>query len=361
VPAVPAAYPGSDPGPVPQASGAPSARWHAIAARLHCGALLQADDGSLVTANDTACRLLGFDGEAPLRAQWPALSTRLGVASPPAAPRIVPRDGAGRGERLRVEMQPSAMGAGTLVLIASADSLDASDELLVSAARIVVQEQVMAGLLHDLGGPVNNLTLSLALLDATLARALAAAPDDATLTRCRRYVDTLQAQTARIAQWTREAVRAAGPLEPAPPPAPLAALIDEVRLMLRHHAAMNEVPITVAAGDPAVTARVDPAQLRLALLGMVIALVSMAGPGGAIAIDWSAQDAHAGVRLQVATAEPLPPGTLDAFDAVCAVPSAATAGLFAGRRIVETQGGSALLRQQGQRALIVDIELPRAT
>lgn len=158
---------------------------------------------------------------------------------------------------------------------------------LLDAARARRQEALTAGFLHDLNGPLNNVNLTLALLDATLGRARAAAPGDGLLDRCQRHVALLQAESLRLQQWSRVVGNVLLAPEGAEPRADLLVLLGEVHRMVRHQAALHELMLSVAAPEGVMVA-IDPWHLRLLLLDVLAPLVELGAPGTIIELEVTA-------------------------------------------------------------------------
>jgi hypothetical protein len=186
---------------------------------------------------------------------------------------------------------------------------------LLDSARVRRQEQLTAGFVHDLNGPLNNFSLTLSLLEAALARARTTAPQDAMLARCARHVELLQAESRKLQAWSREmAATLIAPAVPEPR-ADVEPLLAEVQRMLRHHAVLHEVTLDVAHAAP-LPVRADAWSVRLALLDCASALVVLAAPGSTLRIRAVAGDAHVRVGLHAVIATW--PAALDHFDALAA-------------------------------------------
>jgi len=167
---------------------------------------------------------------------------------------------------------------------------------LLDAARARRQEALAAGFLHDLNGPLNNVNLTLALLDTTLGRARVAAPGDSLLDRCQRHVALLQAESLRLQQWSRTVGSVLITPEASEPRADLLVLLGEVHRMVRHQAALHEVMLSVAAPEGVMVA-IDPWHLRLLLLDVLAPLLELAAPGTTIAATADASRMQDGVAL----------------------------------------------------------------
>jgi len=322
-----------------------------LAGRLSGGVLLLDADGSFLLANAAAARLLGATGEPELRQRWSEWSAGIPASGGEAAGWPLPD-----GRRLRVARQPLTGGAAVIFL--DEPGAPAPDRIaLVEAARARRQEQLVAGYLHDFNGPLNNFNLTLALLEATVTRALASAPGDVALTRCERHIGLLQNESRRLLAWSRGV--AAGLIPPEVPGAhiELGPLLEELARTLRHHAALHEVTIAVQAADAVVTLAADPWQLRLALLHLTSALIALAEPGSRVDIGVRTDASCAHLEL-ASTATTAPPALLDDDRDIARESDTRLADLVAGGIAVEAIGGTASMTRDAHAALRVRLALP---
>lgn len=330
-------------------------RLRELATQLPFGVLVLDRDGDLTAATGAACALLGVADEAAVQAQWPVLREELGLPASSARVRAPARGSPGaRGGALRTEVRAIADDAasGYLVLVKSRVVLDRAEESLVEASRCRAQQHVLGGLVHDLNGPLNNLTLTLALMEGVIARHPPDAPAEAAFARLRRYLATLQGESARLAA-NAQGMGAMLHAESCPPVhVPLGPVLDEVRARLRHHAALREVDLEVAPVDGETTAHLDPGALRLALIDLTLAAIACATGRARITLQASAAAATVTVGIEVSPAV-LPPAAVAAFDALVVAPASEWLELVAGRLIVMQQGGRATLGTREQSVTIV--------
>jgi signal transduction histidine kinase len=237
-----------------------------------------------------------------------------------------------------------------------ARSVDA--ELVIAASKADARQHVLTGLLHDLNGPLNNLGLTLALLERALAPWLVAHAADETTERVRRYMASLAADASRLGSWSRATSATVHP-STAAEPATLAQLLEEVHRLLRHHATLAEVRLAVDAargGD----ARVEDARAAsAALLSLVVAAVSLARTGGAVTVASDADASKAIVRIAVQPARRTS-AVAKALASTPGTPSSTTEmHLLAGRLQVESLRGTATTSIDDERVAI-DVTLPAA-
>jgi signal transduction histidine kinase len=321
-----------------------------LCAMLPCGVVAVDRGGELVFASQAACTLLGALDEPGLRAQWPRIAPMLGLDADGTPP--------GGESPVRLELHAFRQAGLRVMLMKPRNPLDDADAALVAASRSQAQDHVIAGLLHDVNGPLNNVSLTLSLLESAMGRLAHVDGLDELAARCRRYVDVLRTESARLVQWTREAGSAVHPGMPAGDPASLAELLGELQRMLRHHATLCGVSIEVGVIDPMLQVAGDGGRVRLALLDFLMAAIGFSAAGGRIAVSCDAGDDS--LRLCI----DMPDATLpaDAQRWLChmlATPPADAWPLVAGRLLIEEQGGSSALSSPVGKGLRVDIRLPR--
>lgn len=345
---------------------APDAAMRTLAALLPCGVLLLGPDARPQFASAHACALLGAADEAQLCARWDALAAALCLGDPAALPvgaqvmragRAIEVDAAPRALRIEVHATGARSKAHYVVLLQRRDRHDSADAALIAASRAEANQHVLAGLLHELNGPLNNLNLTLALLTAALARIVAQQPGDSALERCRRHVDTLNAEIRRLSECSRAMSGALGPPDESSGVAPVAPLLHEVQRVLRHHAMLHELSISMAEPPADLCMAGDIGLLRLALLDLVLTALGITAPGGEIMV--TSDDDRGALHLRIVARRAS--ASADAFhatDNILAVPSAEWLGFVAARRILELHGGGAALRAEARDTLAIEARLP---
>lgn len=334
-----------------------------LAALLPCGVLLLGADARPQLASEHACTLLGVGDEGQLRARWDTLAPALGFAEPAALatgahPLRVSRDArvadATRALRLEVHCAGAGRDAHYLVLLQQRDRAAGADTVLIGASRAQALQHVLAGMLHDLNAPLNNLTLTLALLDGALARMPA---DDAPLERCRRYAATLEHETRRLSDSARAMRAAVTPEETASGDAPIAALLHDAQHALRQHATLHEVRVSIGAAAADLRAAGDIGLLRLALLDLLLTAIGVTAPGGDIVVTPRRERDDLRVDISARAAH-VPAAALRTLDGILSLPDLDWLGFVAARRILEMQGGAATLHEAASDTILMEARLP---
>jgi len=280
---------------------------------LSRGAALVGLDGTLLVADPGFLEALGLPatgaGEA-LRARAaadPALAALLGGRGPDE----VGLGGAGGGP-LTLERR-RATGASLLVLRAEGD-----DERLEHAARSRGLAQLAGGLSHDVNGPLNTMTLQLALLGEKLG--------DLAEGRLAGHLGALRDQVARIAQMVRRF------REVVDPSAPLGGLdlaiqAGEALALLGHDLHRRSIQLSLEAAPGLARTGAAPERTARLVLGLLQRCAAATPDGGALSVAVAVR----GDRAALTVTHPLGAGRPDlGYDLeVAATAAGALGGLLA--------------------------------
>jgi len=305
-------------------------------------------------ANPLACAHFGEADETALVAGWDAIRSALDLGDisalragdPPLQRRRDITTSSGT-HQLRFEVH--AVGAGSapryVMLLRDRALIGATDRAQFMATECEARRHVVASLVHDAKGPLNNLHLTLALLASALPQTKA--PDVAaeTLARCHRYVDVMQTQETRLADCLNDIHAMAYRGDASAERVDINALLATVAHVLRHEARLHEVKLRLDTATPAWTSG-DPHWLELALFGFCACLVKAARPTSVITLG-AVTDGEA-VRISMrGTAIELPPGVAAALYRISGTAASEFHGVFAGRTIIEALGGEVTLVDDG--------------
>lgn len=235
------------------------------------GAALVDATGGLRAADEGFARALGLGegGPAALRdraAREPALAAALGGEGPARAA----LEGAG-GERLVLERLRAPDGW-LLVLHAVADQ-----ERLEHAGRSAGLPLLAGGLSHDVNGPLNTMTLQLALLEEKLADGAAgavAAP----------HLGALREQVARVARLVRRFRQVVDP-SPGQGGLDLGAVAGDALALLTHDLNRRSVRLQAALPAGQALTGAPPERAVRLVLGLLLAAVAATPEGGALAVE----------------------------------------------------------------------------
>lgn len=305
--------------------------------------VLDAGD-ALRFASPAACALLGTENEAALRARFPDIAHQLRLSRRDASAAAhyghadVQTDAGPRAIRFERHALAHAGAPMHVVFVRDRARLLASDGLLLLASEAHANRHVLTGLVHAAKGPLNNFSLTLALLEAGLARARESGPTPDLLARFDRYAEVLRSESSRLAGCIDDihalTLSSHGERETVD----LGALARDCAAVLRHGATMREVALHVDAPGTTILGLADRVLLRRALVCTAISVIDCTAPQGRVALH-AATDGAMSV-LRVVSTQPALPASLAAgvFQVACIAEvdhSAATAA----RVIVEAQGG----------------------
>jgi signal transduction histidine kinase len=230
--------------------------------------------------------------------------------------------------------------------------------LIVAASRARTQAILVAGLLHDLNGPLNNLRLTLELVTRVLAQHPDGDADAVASARLRRYLDTLAQESTRITEWSRAAGAALGPGNATGPEA-LAVLLEEAQRLFRHHAALSEVRLESAAVSDGDVQVENAVATRALLATLLCAAIALAPAGAVVRIECAARHPHALVRVAIAPAHVPADATGALAQAEDAPRSPLAVDLASLRAQAASLNGEASLRTDA-RGAVIEVALPRA-
>jgi hypothetical protein len=316
-------------------------------------------------ATPGACEALGVEDEAALRARFPDIALQLGlsgadVSADPQYGRADVRTDAGV-SAIRFELHAvNDAGATVRVLfVRDRTRLLWSDRVLLLASEAQANRHVLTGLVHAAKGPLNNFSLTLALLETALGRARESGPTPDLLARFERYVEVLRNESTRLAGCV-ENIHA---LTLAPSgerdAIDLCALARDCASVLRHGATMREVALDVDLPEVAVLGVGEHALLRLAFLCAAITVIDFTAAEGRVALHVVADGAMAVFRV-VSTQPALPSALAARVLRLSCTTDAEFSAAIAARVIAEAQGGEFSLADGNRPGFALRLRTPPA-
>ena len=299
-----------------------------------------------VYADPRACALLGAASALEACAKWEMLRVALGIDRPSqftaqSSPlrRRIDVDHAGERRSLRIELHP--LNDGAVALLGDAQHLDDLDRLFILAGEAQARRHALSGLAHRAKGPLNNFHLTLALLEATLARADASA-FDALLARWRRHVDVLQTETQRLTECVEEIAAHGLRRFVERDDVDANAIASDALRVLRHEATLNDVDLAFDEAEGALRIAVDAHEFELALLGFVTTVLATTDAGGTLRISTACAEASAHISITGSPAT-MPVALPTAVFGTSPADAASYCAAVAGRLIVEANDGNVAL------------------
>lgn len=265
---------------------------------LQEGVLVIDADGTIDYANDAAGRLIGLQGGAAGASLWrvvPGLRASLeaGADGPAVGAPIVTREfelryPSPRAVRLyRVPFHEGPGGRPRFAIILSDITREKeSTAELIENERISSILLLAAGVAHELGNPLNSLTIHLQLIERRLRR-LREAGDDESL---RDSLKVCQGEVARLDGIIRNFLEAIRPRPPDLAETNLVEVIEEVLHVQARELEDREIAVggELPASAPVVMA--DRNQLKQVFFNLVKNAMEAMGPGGRLSLRVRSDD-----------------------------------------------------------------------
>lgn len=300
-----------------------------------CAHLGEADEAALADGWDAMRATLGLDDITSLRAGDPPLQRRCDVSTASGTRKV----------RFEVHALGSASPTRYLMLLRERSPIDPADRLQLMASECEANRHVISSLVHDAKGPLNNVHLTLALLASAFARMDASNAPAETLARCRRYVDVIQTEEARLAAGLNDIHALARRADATPERIDVGAMLGEIVHVLRHDARLREAKLQLDVATSAWTFG-DRHQLRLALFAFCACVVEAARPMSVISLGVDVVGDT--VRVSIAgTGIAMPAGVAAALFRISGFAASDFQGVVAARTIVEAQGGDVAVVDDG--------------
>ena len=295
-------------------------------------------------ASPAACALLGVENEGALRPRFPDIARQLRIsgrdvsAAPHYGHADVQTDAGPRAIRFELHALAAAGAPMHVVFVRDRARLLGSDGLLLLASEAHANRHVLTGLVHAAKGPLNNFSLTIALLEAGLARARESSPTPDVLARFDRYAEVLRSESSRLAGCFDDIHALTLSSHGERDAVDLGALTRDCAAVLRHGATMREVALQVDAPDTPILGLAERVLLRRALVCTAISVIDCTAPQGRVALHAATDGAMA--VLRVVSTQPALPASLAAsvFQVAC-IAEAEHSAATAARVIVEAQGG----------------------
>ncbi len=327
--------------PAPHAAAA--ADFRALAGLARYGVMLVDEKGGAAYVSPSAGDALGRAGPAALQEAWPSImAQRAGADAVAHATFEVQHADGPRWVRAEVHPLDSASHASApaayLVLIECLGAAAVSQLRLANQA--IVNAYLASALLHEINAPLNNVKLTLALCDASLARAAPDAVPADLRNRLERYFKVVGDETSRLAVLLDE-LRQMSSASPSPAETfDLRSLSADVARLMRHEATIRQIKLRTEAGDEPVNAHADRRLALLALLGLVIHMLEQTAPEGVLSVALTRTPDGAGCFHVESTAAADVEATRAALATVADGVKRQDIPLVAARAHVESLGGA---------------------
>ncbi|MBO7483331.1 MAG: PAS domain-containing protein [Kiritimatiellae bacterium] len=299
------------------------------------GIIVLDERGEIVKSNPAARELLGMRPEDAL----PSLSVPLGKASKRDLDVSYP-------QARTLEVQTVPMDAGTLVYLrdVTAERERTEEELRAGATQAV--RDLAAGVAHEIGNPLNALSLNLQLLNRTHG------PDDS-IDECLRQVERL----AGIIHGFLQALR------PSKPNLVRGSVADPIKGCLKTMSPQFEerritVTLDIQSAIPSVA--IDTAQMEQVFFNLLKNALEAVPDGGAIDIDLSSDDNDVITTVRDNGLGMEPEQVAHLFEPYRTTKERGTGlGLMVSARIVRDHGGTIAVESTPGEGTTFTIRLPR--
>ena len=336
---------------------------------LHAGVLLVDGQQRCRYASPRAYVHCGATDQAALEDGWADISAGLGLANaatlgegdPPLQRGFDLQTPAGV-RKLRSEVHAFDGGlARYIVLLRERTTRDDVYRAHVKASECHGNRHLIANLVHDAKGPLNNIHLTLALLTSTIGRMDPAIDPRGLIGRCQRYLDVMQTEEHRLSARLNDIHALTQSADAAIERIDVGELVREVARLLRHEARIRDTKIDVdVASGPAWTLG-DAHQLQLAFLAFCDCVVEAARPASTIAVRLLADSQSGDVTVKlVGTSVAMPVDVTANLYRISASADVNTEAIVAGRIIIEAHGGNVALIGGDGAGDGFAIRLPRA-
>ena len=292
-------------------------------------------EGRVVQSNPAARHLLGMAIEDAL----PMLGTALGKSTKREIAVTYP-------ESRILEIQTIPLGDETIVFLRDITAEKARSEEELRAGATAAVRDLASGVAHEIGNPLNAISLSLQLLERQH-------PEEATIAECR-------AQVARLDGILRGFLTALRPSKPDLKPESAAKPLKNCLATLKHQFEEHRITLTVDIPAALPPAAIDLAQIEQVYFNLLKNSLEAMADGGAIEIAVRYDDEHVIVSFRDHGAGMTTEQLTHLFEPYRTSKAHGTGlGLMISKRIVTDHGGSIEVESAPGEGSVFTIRLPR--
>lgn len=292
-------------------------------------------DGSVIQANPAARKLLGMDPAVIL----PTLALPLGKASKREISVSYPEERA-------LEIQTIPLGDETIVYIRdiTAERKRTEEELKAGATRAV--RDLAAGVAHEIGNPLNALSLNLQLLER-------AYKGDESIAECR-------AQVARLDGIIRGFLQALRPSKPNLKPGSVGAALKSCLATLKNQFEERCIRLTLDCPATIPPCAIDPDQMEQVFFNLIKNALEAMKDGGGISITLDSDDNDVIVAIKDSGEGMTTEQLAHLFEPYRTTKEKGTGlGLMISARIVHDHGGTIAAESEPGNGTVFTVRLPR--
>ncbi|MBA2690705.1 MAG: PAS domain-containing sensor histidine kinase [Burkholderiales bacterium] len=328
-----------------------------VASLVRCGVLIVGSDTQLRFASPNACELLDYSSADAVKTDWPEVASQLNLSQLQSlktghGPWRFKVDywHAGTSRLLRVEAYrlEQENGPSYLLLMKDRMSLDSLNRQLVTASQMAIQGYLTNALVHDLNAPINNIQLTLELLQSGLKELDGAALPAGAFHRLERYQSVLKEETQRLKLLIRALPKSFNPASSLTEKFDLRPILEDLSGHLRHEAAAKQIRRSISVPAQELAMIGSPGHIKLALHIVGLFLLEATATGGTLMIRAERRGSTAEIALCTDAAR-LVKGSISGLDDIFFSSEDDALGLYAARVIIESQGGDITFEEQADR------------
>lgn len=249
----------------------------------------------------------------------------------------------------------SAREKGAVVILRDVTRERESETRTIESERLQAITLLAAGVAHEIGNPLNSLTIHLQLLERELAQ-----QSESDRQGMKELVDVARREVERLDQIITQFLRALRPSQPALERASLREILEQTLEFLRHEITDRDVIVEVEAPDDLPSALVDRGQIKQACFNIVRNAIQAMSHGGVLRITLSSNDRFVILAFKD-TGPGIPADDLGSiFEPYFTTKSEGTGlGLMIVQRIVRDHGGEIEVRSEPNAGTTFTLYLPR--
>ncbi len=244
---------------------------------------------------------------------------------------------------------------GAVVILRDITRERESESRTMESERLQAITLLAAGVAHEIGNPLNSLTIHLQLLE----RELRGRPEE-DAAPMRELLEVAQREVERLDQIITQFLRALRPTEPNLERTPLREVLDQTLAFLKHEIRDRDVLVDVQAQEDLPPALLDRNQIKQVFFNIIRNAIQAMSKGGLLTIRLSSDDRFVAIAFKD-TGPGIPAENLgNLFDPYFTTKKEGTGlGLMIVQRIVRDHGGEIEVRSEPKAGTTFTIFLPR--